>query len=58
MKWTKEQEAEIVRLYRNGWKIKAISEKTGIRVTAIRSKMQKLREKGIDTERIWKPKND
>lgn len=58
MKWTKEQEAEIVKLYRNGWKIKDISQKTGIGVTAIKSKLQKLRKKGVMVERWWKPKND
>lgn len=54
MRWTKKQEREVVKLYRNGWRIKTISEKTGIGVTAIRSKIQKLREKGEVIERIWK----
>lgn len=54
MKWTKEITDEVVKMYRNGYKLKDISEKTGISITAIKSKMERMRSKGEKLERWWK----
>lgn len=54
MKWTNEITEEVIKMYRSGYKMKEISDKTGFGEKAISNKLSKLRKEGIEVKRWWK----